>query len=83
MLSVPYRKGWNVYVDGIRQDTVNADYGFMAVRITAGEHDVLIKYENKLYLIGIAACLSGVILMAVWVAYVKKSAYFRNDVKGK
>lgn len=71
MLSIPYRNGWNVYIDGIRQKSVNADYGFMAVEITKGRHEVTVKYENVLYASGAAVSLVGALLMSVWIIFIK------------
>lgn len=69
MLSVPYREGWNVYIDGVRQETANAEYGFMAVPVTKGAHEVEVKYENKLYALGAALSIAGVVLAAFWFIY--------------
>ncbi|MDD6797573.1 MAG: YfhO family protein [Clostridia bacterium] len=71
MLSIPYRRGWNVYVDGIRQKVVNADYGFMAVKITEGEHKVEVKYENIIYIIGLILSIIGIIAIVGWILFVK------------
>ena len=76
MLSVPYREGWKVYIDGVRQETVNAEYGFMAVPVTKGAHEVEVKYENKLYALGAALSIAGVVLSAVWLIY---CLYNRNN----
>lgn len=75
MLSVPYRKGWNIYVDGVKQETVNAGYGFMAVAVSQGEHEITVKYENKLYAAGAAASLAGVLLMTVWLVALRKQLW--------
>ena len=67
MLAIPYRKGWNVYVDGVRQQIREYDYAFIATDIEAGQHTVVAKYENRLYVIGALLSLAGVVMFAGWV----------------
>lgn len=67
MLAIPYRKGWNVYVDGVRQQIREYDYAFIATDIEAGQHTVVVKYENRLYVIGALLSLAGVVMFAGWV----------------
>ena len=64
MLAIPYRKGWNVYVDGVRQQIREYDYAFIATDIEAGQHTVVAKYENRLYVIGALLSLAGVVMFA-------------------
>ena len=36
--SIPYEKGWTAYVNGQKTDIAQANVGFMAVRVNAGEN---------------------------------------------
>lgn len=42
--SIPYDKGWTVYVDGEKADLVQANIGFMGVELSAGDHTIELKY---------------------------------------
>lgn len=43
-LSIPYDKGWSVYIDGKKTDTYAVNNALLAVDLTAGEHTVSLKY---------------------------------------
>ena len=42
--SVPYEEGFTAYVDGVETEIVKSHYGFMAIRVPAGEHAIEFKY---------------------------------------
>ena len=41
--SIPYDSGWEVYVDGEKQD-INSFHGLIYVELSKGTHDVEFKY---------------------------------------
>lgn len=45
--SVPYDECFTAYVDGVETKIVKADFGFSAVLVPEGDHDVEYKYEVK------------------------------------
>ena len=45
MINLPYSKKWKCVVDGKEQKIYLADYSFMAVYLTSGEHEVLFEYK--------------------------------------
>lgn len=45
--SCPYASGFTAYVDGEKADIIKCDYGFMAVRVPAGVHDISFRYMPK------------------------------------
>lgn len=48
-LPIPFDKYWNAYIDGEKVDIMKANYAFMAVPVTAGQHSVTFIYSNKTY----------------------------------
>lgn len=48
-LPIPYHKYWNAYIDGEKVDIIRANYAFIAVPITAGQHHVNFIYVNRTY----------------------------------
>ena len=38
VLSIPYQKGWTAYVDGEETELLRANYMYMALPLSAGEH---------------------------------------------
>jgi uncharacterized membrane protein YfhO len=87
--SIPYDKGWSIYVDGQRVDTFEVTETFLAFDINAGEHTIEMKYMPKEYLLGIITSCAGVILFVLlilvhkkWGAPVKLSeSAFESDEK--
>lgn len=61
--SIPYDKGWTVYVDGKKAKLVQANIGFMGVELPTGDHDIELKYWPPGLTMGIV--LSGIGLVGV------------------
>ncbi len=84
-LSVPYDEGWTAYADGKEAPLLRANSGFMAIELSAGEHEVSLEYETPwlkegaaLSLVGVAAAAA---LTAVWaVSHVRRN---KNDSSEK
>ena len=59
-LPVPYEEGWQASVDGQETELIRADYGFTAVRLSAGEHTVTLTYQQPLFtealIISVSCC---------------------------
>nr|NQU90888.1 YfhO family protein [Bacteroidota bacterium] len=47
-----YDKGWNVYVDGEKVPYFRANYVLRAMLIPAGDHEIVWKFEPKVYYMG-------------------------------
>ncbi len=56
-LSIPYERGWKVYVDGERADTLPVLNSMLGVRLDAGEHDIRLKYVPEGFDVGTALSL--------------------------
>ncbi len=44
-LSIPYEKGWSLYVDGKKTETFPVIGAMTGADVTAGEHEILLKYS--------------------------------------
>ena len=60
--SVPYEDGFTAYVDGTETEIIKAHYGFMAVRVPAGTHNIEFKYVPSGLKTGIYLSLAGLAL---------------------
>lgn len=78
LTAIPYRKGWNVYIDGNKVPVYKGDYGFIAFQISEGDHLVEIKYENMIYVIG---CLLSVLGIIIWIILYKTNILDRLFMK--
>ena len=70
-LSIPYTKGWKVYIDGKEQETYIADIAFTGVDIEKGEHTVELKYRPVGFKVGLLLSFTGIVVFAVILIYKK------------
>ena len=52
-LSIPYEKGWRVYVDGKKADTKKVLDAMLGVEVSAGEHEIRLEYIPEGFVSGI------------------------------
>jgi uncharacterized membrane protein YfhO len=67
MLSVPYEKGWTVFSDGEKVETTKVADALLGAKITAGEHEIVIRYVPEGFTTGVAATSTGAVAFAVTV----------------
>ncbi len=67
--SIPYEKGWSVYVDGKKTDTVAVAEAMLGVNVSAGQHEIRLKYIPEGFTVGLAAT-GGAILMFILFAFI-------------
>ena len=74
-MSVPYAKGWSVFVDGVEKECLRANYLCMAVEVPEGEHEVIFRYRTPGLLPGVSASIMGLIaLIFVLVIHRRRAA---------
>ena len=69
--TIPYDRGWNVYVDGKKVETVMVLYSLMAFEATEGYHEIEMRYFPSIYKIGIAVSALGILIFVAVVLYNK------------
>jgi uncharacterized membrane protein YfhO len=52
-LSIPYEKGWKVYIDGERAETFKLLQAVTGVKVAEGSHDVRIEYTPEGFPLGV------------------------------
>lgn len=52
-ISVPYSKGYRVYVDGKKTDCFKSGIAYLGVKINKGDHDIKITYETPFLRLGV------------------------------
>lgn len=65
-LSIPYDKGWNVYVDGKKVDYFNIAHGFMGIELEKGKHTIKMKYYSPHFWLGLIISLSSIVMLVVY-----------------
>ena len=64
-LSIIEPERWDCYVDGKKTEIIpNTDIAFAGVEIPRGHHDVSLKLNNSLYVMGLPITIIGLILLA-------------------
>ncbi len=83
MLTIPYDEGWQIYVDGELTEAHQAFDSLTAVELTAGEHEIELKYSPWCVKYGVAATVifaGTFVLMAIFDWRTRKKAEKSEDV---
>lgn len=68
-----YPAGWNLYIDGKKEEIVRVDYLLRGAKIPAGEHQVVMKFEPRSYYLGNTitrwSSIAMLILLALAIAF--------------
>ncbi len=78
LTSIPYEKGWKLYVDGKRTETSMAMNAFLTAKLEAGHHDIELVYCPEGF---VAGCVMGVIGFAAFVALWLYDARKKQKIK--
>ncbi len=70
--SIPYDKGFEVYVDGEMVDYYSVNKSFLGFKVSEGVHDIKIVYTAPLFREGLVVSLFGLVLFGGTVIYYKK-----------
>ncbi len=71
--SIPYDKGWNVYIDGqevAEENIVKISDALLGVKVSSGEHTI--KLEYSIPGLNIAYIVSGVFVILLLIAFILK-----------
>ena len=63
--TIPYEKGWSVYVDGERAEATEIYDSFIGVKLNAGEHSISFSYEPEGWRTGIYISLASLAVLGV------------------
>lgn len=77
--SIPYDKGWSVYVDGVEiadENIVAVGDALMGVYMDAGEHTVEFKYSPRGFVIGLGISALGIAVFVILLLLRKKEKFF-------
>ena len=72
MTTIPYDKGWTVYVDGAKVKTMQVDMSLLAFNVSAGRHTVEMSYMPEGFKTGLCISIAAVVMFAAALVYSKK-----------
>ena len=76
VFTIPYSEGWTATVDGEEYPLIRTDIKYMGLDLTAGHHDIVLKYKTPYFGSGVICSITG--LGACIVLYIiarKKEAH--------
>ena len=81
-LSIPYDKGYNIYVDGKKVNYQMINKAFIGFDISSGEHDITIKYIAPWLNVGKILSVIGLGLLVITVVISKGVRKREKDING-
>ena len=75
-ISVPYSKGYTVYIDGKKTDSFSSGVAYLGVKVAKGNHSVEIRYRTPWLLPGLIITVIGTVLFVGYLilCYKKKQS---------
>lgn len=71
--SIPYSKGWTVFVDGKKQELTASNIGYIGIYLEKGTHKVLLTYQTPYLTAGFAITLVAVAGLGISVFLRKRN----------
>ena len=81
-MSIPYSKGWSIYVDGQKRELLRANTAYMGVELEAGHHQIELRYFTPYLKMSIACTLVGMLLFIGVIVFYKlkhKKLSYRSE----
>lgn len=69
--SMPYSKGWRIFIDGKEAKSYRCDIAFIGTFVDSGNHSVVLKYSTPFLNTGLVVSLLGLIILVVLCFYLK------------
>lgn len=82
MFTIPYNKGWKVYIDGKKVKSVDKTGIFLSISdIPAGEHEIILKYIPVGFKVGTVIAVLAFIFLILMIHYdMDKNTNYRKKV---
>ena len=81
LITVPYEGGWELTLDGEKQEILKADLGFMGVRISAGSHTFSLDYQPPLLKEGCILSIIGWLIYLIYLTVMTRSKQQKRSEK--
>ena len=78
-LPIPYEEGWTAKADGVTQTILQADYGFMALPVSAGDTHLVLEFRLPMLRQGALLSALGLAVVAAFLALHGKVAALRRS----
>ena len=84
VLSIPYQKGWTAYVDGEETELLRANYMYMALPLSAGEHSIRLTFAipGVRYAMISMPSAAGVFVLLLLVRWLRRKRRVKDCAAG-
>jgi len=62
MLTIPYEEGWKITVDGVETEYIEVLDSLIGIKLSNGNHDIVLKYTPPKIEIGLTLSILGIIM---------------------
>ena len=69
--SMPYSKGWKIFIDGKETKSYRCDIAFIGTFVDSGNHSVVLKYSTLFLAAGLITSFIGLIVLVALCFYLK------------
>lgn len=76
--TIPYDKGWNVYVDGKKVETMKIANAYLAFELEEGKHNIKLKYSPYLMNFGIFISILSLGTLIIYRFYKRKRKKYQK-----
>ncbi len=70
--SLPYEKGWTLYVDGKETEITPFEGAMIAAELKKGEHEIVLKYSPDGFKLGTAISIVAILAFAVIIVFTRR-----------
>ncbi len=81
LITIPYQKGWNIYVDGKKTNYYEVYDTFIGLDLKKGKHQIVMRYENKPLKLGILMSILTLVITIFMLFMYNKRKVFKNIKK--
>ena len=67
LIAIPFEHGWDVYVDGVETEQRKVEHGFIGVELTAGRHEISVRYLCPGLVKGAAISAFSLVLFVLFI----------------
>ncbi len=67
--SIPYEKGWTLYVDGDKTPIEPFEGAFICTKLTKGEHEITLKYSPDGFILGLTLSVVGFVIFVALIMF--------------
>ena len=69
--SMPYSKGWKIFIDGKETKSYRCDIAFIGTFVDSGNHSVVLKYSTPFLNAGLITSFAGLAILVILCFYLK------------